>query len=174
MNWQDKTQVKKGNLGERIVENHLLKNGFVPYKAIVDNAAHPFDRLVATKDKKSISIAEIKTKAHRTYYPDTGIDLAHYNDYTAISLKHNMAVYLFFVDEHKKEIYGNFLSELDKPCTVTHNNKILQYPFTQGNIRYFPLCKMQKISELTEVEAKILCKLSARNYDYSSTVFKAQ
>lgn len=172
MNWQNKKEVKKGNLGERIVERHLLQHGFVPYRATTDNAAHPFDRLVASRDKKSISIAEIKTKAHRTYYPDTGINIEHYNDYTAISIKHNMAVFIFFVDEHKKEIYGNFLSELDKPCTVTHNNKILQYPLNHGNIRYFPLCKMQKISELTEIEAKVLSKLSARNYDYSSTVFK--
>ena len=167
MSWQDKTTVKKGNWGERYVEKHLLKHGYVPFKSVSDTA-HPFDRLVASRDKKSISIAEIKTKPRRLYYPDTGFDIRSYEDYKAISQKHNLGVYIFFVDEHEKQIYGNFLSILDEPCEIEYKGRKLSYPLNDKGIRYFPLAKMNKIADLTEIEATILRKLSTRKYNYAN------
>jgi hypothetical protein len=49
---------KKGELGEKIVDEMLVNGGeWIPYKSLVDGA-HPFDRLVARKNKKELMILE--------------------------------------------------------------------------------------------------------------------
>ena len=44
MSWEDKIQVKKGNLGENIVKDTLEKKGYVVYKCVTERA-HAFDFL---------------------------------------------------------------------------------------------------------------------------------
>ena len=44
MSWQDKIQVKKGNIGEKIVRNYLEKKGFIVYEPKT-NGSHPFDKI---------------------------------------------------------------------------------------------------------------------------------
>ena len=159
MNWNDKKEVKKGNIGEQIVNNYLEKEGFVIYKPITDSA-HSFDRL-AIKDKKQLIIAEIKTKARRNKFKDTGFNLSHFNEYKKISEKHNLPVYIFFVDEMLGEVYGNWLSILEEPY-----EKILKYPYIHNDIIYFHLNKMKQICNLTETEIIELKKYSQRSYKY--------
>lgn len=159
MNWKDKKEVKKGNIGEKIVNDFLEKKGFVIYKSITDSA-HSFDRL-AIKDKQRLIIAEIKTKARRNKYKDTGFNLRHYNEYKKISEKHNLPVYIFFVDEMLGKIYGNWLSILEEPYL-----KILQYPAILNDIIYFHLDKMIDICDLSEQEINDLKNYSQRKYEY--------
>lgn len=164
MNWENKKTVMKGNMGEEIINRYLESENFVIYKPITDGP-HAFDRL-AIRDKEQVIIAEIKTKAHRNYYPDTGIDIRHYQEYNNISNKHNLPVFLFFVDEMEKEIYGNWLSELEKPRIIEHKGKIINYPLQYNGIIYFPLECMRAVGILTEEESQILKQYSERNYDY--------
>ena len=113
MNWEDQTTVKKGNIGEDIVSDYFKARNYIPYKPDAEGS-HPFDRIMARADKKEIFIAEVKTKARRIYYPDTGIDIRHYDSYKYIQDKYNIDVFIYFVDEYLKTIYGNFLRILDK------------------------------------------------------------
>jgi len=63
MDWQSKTTVKKGNVGEKIVNDYLIKNGYIPYSPNAEGA-HPFDRLCASKrQKKRYLITRGKNKA---------------------------------------------------------------------------------------------------------------
>lgn len=110
MEWCDKFQVKKGDFAEVIVHKYLENKGYVVYKPSTEGS-HAFDRL-AIKNKEKVIIAEIKAKAKLNKYDETGFELRHYNDYKKISERHNLPVFIFFVDEMLKEIYGNFLHVL--------------------------------------------------------------
>lgn len=165
MTWQNLTSVKKGNIGERLVNEFLINKGFIPYSPDV-GGAHPFDRLVASKDKRTIFIADSKAKPARVYYPDTGINIKHYQEYKYIQDKYGIDVYIFFVDEEKQEIYGNFLRRLDEPAQIAHNGSIIEYPLESKGIRYFPLSHMQHIADIPFNEAIAMKNLSRKNSAY--------
>ena len=160
-NWQQKLTVKKGNLGEEIISRFLERKGYVIYSPETKGKAHAFDRL-AIKDKEQIIIAEIKTKARRNKYADTGIDKRNYDQYIKIQNKYNIPVFIFFVDEMLKKVYGNWLSKLIIPIIIEGK----QYPLILNNIIYFPLVNMINIAELSEQQITELKKLSNRNYEY--------
>lgn len=160
MEFEELKTTRKGNLGEAELDKYLIENGIIPYFP-VRGVAHPFDRLCATTDKKNLFIAECKTKASRKYYPDTGINIKSYDEYKFITNKYGIDVYLYFVDEYKKSIYGN-LTELEKPRVANGNN----YPLRQGVIIYFPLIAMIEVCKLTDAVAKDLRELSSRSYTY--------
>lgn len=161
----DRTQTKKGAIGEGLVRQHLERKGLVVYSPITD-AAHPFDFLCASGDKRTIVIAETKTKARRTFYPDTGIDARHLNDYMNVQSRYGIDVFLYFVDESMKAIYGNALKILVAPRAITHKNKVLTYPLTAGGIVYFPLEAMKTIANISEAEALSIVALNTRNEAY--------
>lgn len=159
--WADRPQTKKGEYGEKKVHEYLEAKGFIVYLPVTE-AAHAFDRL-AIKDKKQAIIVECKAKARRTKYADTGINITHYNDYSYISKKHNLPVFIFFIDEHLSEIYGNFLRELERPTEVSGK----KYPSREGKIIYFPLANMRRnIAQLSKSDCDYLKQQSRRNYAY--------
>lgn len=158
---------KKGTLGEYIVDKYLLGKNIIPYLPSSDfEGAHPFDRLCATRDKKNVFIAEVKTKASRNYYPDTGFDLRSYKQYKFIENKYGIEIWVFFVDENIKKVYGNKLSKLETPTEITYNGKNLKYPLTQNNIIFFPLEYMVNICDIDEKLSQKLKSLSTRSYEY--------
>lgn len=165
MTWEERKEVKKGSMGENIIDRYLISQGYVPYMAVYEGA-HPFDRIVATPDKKNIYVVEVKTKARRTYYPDTGIDTRHYFDYKHVTEKYNMRMLIFFVDEYVGTVYGNFLDVLDQARVVEHKNRFIEYPLKQRGILYFPLCAMLTVAAVSAEESKELKKLSKRSCDY--------
>ena len=167
MRFEDTKQYKKGNLGMRLVDEHLIKKGYVPYSPDAINKRHPFDRLVAKDDKTMIFIAEGKTKPARIYYRDTGIDIKNYKEYQHIHEKYNLRVFLFFVDEDKKEIYGNWLDELDKEkFEFNPKDRMIKYPLEQKGIRYFPLSSMKSICKLTKEQVEEIRKFTTRAKKY--------
>lgn len=162
MAWDDLETVKKGKIGERIVKEWLISQGYIVYDP-ANNGIHPFDFICAMMDK-NIFIVDVKTKPARYKYPDQGIDLRHYNDYTEKLINHNIDIWLFFVDENAKQIYGNLLSELNKPHQVIHKGKILIYPYREQHTKiiYFPIDKMITIKDLSIFEIEEIKKHSSR------------
>ena len=167
MDWQSKTTVKKGNVGEKIVNDYLIKNGYIPYSPNAEGA-HPFDRLCASKDKKTLFITEVKTKPARVYYPDTGIDIRHYNGYKYVHDKYNIDVLLIFVDQDMGKVYGNHMRILDIPRVIDYNGKRLAYPLVQNNIIYFPLYAMVDIGFINNKELELLNIYTTRNDGYTA------
>ena len=121
-NWEDRKTVKKGNIGEEITRQYLESKGYIIYKPLTEGP-HSFDNL-AIKGKTNIFIVEVKTKPRRKYYNDTGIDIRHYKTYREVSKKHNLKVFIFFIDEIQGLVYGNDLNNLIKPVDDKK-----QYPF---------------------------------------------
>lgn len=153
--WEDKTQVKKGNFAEKIVHSFLESKNYVVYVPTTDGA-HTFDRL-AIKDKEHVLIAEIKAKPKLNNYDETGFEYRHYLEYKKISNKHQIPVFIFFVDEMLKEIYGNFLDRLEK------NSRKAPW----GEQILFKMSSMYRhIYDLNEEDVDYLKKHSTRNYEY--------
>ena len=161
--WHEKRETKIGDFGETLIREHFEQNGCICYKPVT-NGAHLFDFLMLMPDKKTIAV-EVKTKPSRTKYPDTGFNFNQYNGYKNFADEHNIPIFIFFVDENKNAIYGNFLHELDKSRI---SNGFL-YPFEEKTrfgqtIIYFPLNAMLLVRFLTSYEIAELKRLRG---DYS-------
>lgn len=153
MSWDDR--LAKGRIGERIIDEWLIRKGFVPYRP-VDGVPHPFDRLVASQDKRKILIVEVKSKPRREKYPDTGIPARHYRDYQHIALTYGIRIFIAFVDEIEQKIYGNFFEELDR--------RDGRYPWIFPDIVYFPLTHMRPVADLTTEQCAELKALRKTKY----------
>jgi len=167
-NWENKTTVIKGNLGESIVKSILEQRGYVVYKSITDGA-HCFDFL-AIKDKIKFIVAEVKTKGRLIKYRATGFDIRHYNEYMAVSKKHNLDVIVFFVDNHPKEkrVYCGNLTTLSNKHTVDN----IEYPNCDivKNIILFSLDDMKHIAQLTDEQVNILNDYSTMDAKYKYNI----
>jgi len=171
INFRDLPQVKKAAIGEQIIDNYIRKWGYIPYRPGEEDGAHPFDRLIASKDKRNILIVEIKTKPARFAYPDTGINKKSYQEYQYIYDKYKIKIFLFFVDEKKEEIYGNYLNILDQPRTINYSGINIEYPIEEETkygtiIRYWPLSAMKMICKLNSDQIESLNSYSTRNPEY--------
>jgi hypothetical protein len=171
-NFLDTIMAKKGKAGEALIDEMVAKRGqYSPYAPIFEGS-HPFDRLLVSKDKKKLLILEVKSVTVRKYYPDTGISIAHWEEYNHIIDSYGLDVFIVFVDETLREVYGNYLTVLQKDTTVTHNGRTLQYPKKERNfsavggyIMYFPLCNM--IRNLFTIDDQTANELQAlSNYGY--------
>lgn len=158
MSFEDR--LEKGCIGERIVDEWLVRIGYIPYRPM-PGVAHPFDRLVASRDKKRIAVCEVKTKPRRNKYRDTGVDICNLRHYADIQEKHQLRVFIAFVDEVERQIYGNTLDELMK--TRISENSV--YPKDFDGIRYFPLSAMIVISALTEEQCEELKSRRRSDHD---------
>ena len=149
--WHEKRETKIGDYGEELVIKHLESKNFVCYKAVT-NASHPFDFLVSKNDE--LFFVEVKTKPRRKYYPDTGFDIRSYKRYLRACETTGRRMFVFFVDVQQKQIYGNFLDELEERCIER-----FVYPFEDRGIRYYPLSKMKIIRELSDEEVNTIQSL---------------
>jgi hypothetical protein len=148
-----KSTTQKGAIAEELVRQYLIANNCIPYAPPSTAGAHPIDFMVVDKiSGQTIFFADVKCKAQRTNYPDTGINARHYEKYKWMGRRENKDVYLFFADESTGEIYGNFLSVLDQDRAIEHNHRVLQYPIRDigrsGPIIYFPRVAMDLIAHL--------------------------
>lgn len=153
-------RLAKGEAGELIVRAHLERKGWIVYKPHTDGA-HAFDILAIFQKKKAIAM-DVKSKCRMNFYPATGIDQRHFEEYTAFSEKHRMPFWVVFVDEGLRTVYGNVLSQLEVPRVVDGK----QYPLMLGKIRLWPLEAMKRIANLEEGAALQLSSLSQRNYEF--------
>jgi len=169
LDWNSKTEVKKGNLGEAMVRDIFESNGWHIYPH-ASEGPHIIDMVMmrgARENSMDLMLLDVKTKAHRTYYSDTGLNLHHYYLYSKFSNEHNSNFYLAFVDESEKKVYGNYKSELEKPRCIEKNGRTLKYPLIQNEIIYFPYPDaFEMLGDLTPGFCKQLKKLSQRNYEY--------
>ena len=162
--WEHKTSVKKGNIGERIVREYLESKGLICYQPVTESA-HAFDML-AIKDKKQIVIAEIKSKALMNKWRATGFEQRHYEEYKRIQEKHKIPVFVFFVDEHMGKIYGNTLDELDKE--ITREGARFPMLISNGRTRIYHFDSMKIVADLTLDDCEELKQYTRRSYKYAS------
>ena len=154
--------LKKGEVGEQIARNILEGKGWVVYQPVTAGP-HCFD-MVAIKDKRSAIALDVKAKARMNYYPATGIDQKHFEEYQNFSNKHQMPFWLVFVDEMQKTVYGNSLDQLEKPLVIGK----VQYPKRVGAQRIWPLCAMKHIATLDCDSVAKLLEYNQRTHAYTA------
>jgi len=167
--WSDAVTVKKGDYAEDIVRSIAEQYGYIVYRPVGDKA-HAIDGFAvkfAPKDLIIIGI-ECKAKSRRNFYEDTGFNYSNFLIYKKIQEKYKIEVFIFFIDEHLAEIYGNFLKELSKKCVVNG----LKYPRVETcrgkKIIFFPISNMiRNIFSLDTKKVEVLKKFSSRNYEYN-------
>lgn len=167
--FHEKIQTKKGDFGERLVDDYIKsRKKMIPYEPVWPGA-HPFDRILASPDKKDLLILDVKSKARRQLYPDQGINFNHYIQYKTISKKYNIPVFLVFVDEGNGDVYGNYLRNLEIPVSIRVRDQEKEYPsieLSSAKIIYFPISNMITLFHLTHEQRKTLRDLSSRNSSY--------
>jgi Holliday junction resolvase-like predicted endonuclease len=163
INFNETTKFKKGEYGEKLVREWFESQGYLLYKCVTEGP-HLID-FIAIKGKEIFGVPEVKTKARRNKYPDTGCNISHFEQYKALQEKHNLKVWMVFVDEMLGEIYGGSLDNISETYYDEKTDKI--YPSKENGIIYFPLYRMEPIRKLTKQEIIDLKLLSERNYDYA-------
>lgn len=155
--------LKKGDVGEAIIKQYLESKGWVVYQPTT-SGAHCFD-MMSIKNKKTAIALDVKAKARMNKYPATGVNLIHFNEYKNFSEKYSMPFWIVFVDEMQMSIYGNSLTELEKPIAVDG----VKYPITMhSKLRLWPLANMKVISTITKEQAAQLKQLNQRSYKYEA------
>ena len=167
-NFEKKKTARKGAFAELLVKRRLEEKGY-QVMGNESSGAHPFDFL-ASKNKVGFFAVDVKAKARRRKYPDTGINTKHLNTYFDFSKNHNMEFRIYFVDEENSLIYGNTLGALQLPKTINGIN----YPLRNSgmskygtyDITYFPVDNMDVIGGITDEERKKLIELTTKNQKY--------
>lgn len=159
--------LKKGEVGEQIVRQHLEGKDWVVYQPQTPGA-HCFD-ILAIKDKKQAIALDVKAKSRMNKFPATGINQKHFEEYQHFSEKHLMPFWVIFVDEMQKTVYGNSIEELEKKREVEG----VTYPFIMKTayaaVRLWPLEAMKPIAVLDEREQEQLISFNQRKYTYEVT-----
>lgn len=153
MNFEDTPQYKKGKLGEQLVREMIIKNGWVVYTPS-EGQAHGFD-ILATKDKKRIIAIDVKTKARLNKWEAQGINRSVYYEYCYFSQNHNIPFYLVFVDDKNGDIHAVDIAKLHNPINV--NDYIIAWPLSQ----------MKLIGKIDEMKIKELSQFDTRTWHYS-------
>ena len=111
MGWNDRTQVKKGDIGEEIIFKYLEENNYIVYPTISEGS-HPFDGF-AYKNKE-LFMFDVKTKARMNKCNCTGFDYKHYKLYIQIAKKYNSPFYVYFVDDKNGNVHMADILKLEK------------------------------------------------------------
>lgn len=182
--FEETIMATKGEYAEALADRYIENRGLYHVYAVKSAGSHPVDRLLISRDLSRIVAMDVKAVTARnskpefkdTGYPDTGISIAHRDVYKTIVNTYNMPLFLIFVDEILGEMYGNWLSVLEHPTTITWRGKTLHYPLLQNNftaigkqIVYYPLQSMMRgLYYLTDDEQAQLHRLS--NYMYEQDI----
>lgn len=161
-----KTALKKGEIGEQIVQEYLERRGLVVYRPVT-NGAHSFD-MMAIRNRQNAVAIDVKAKARLNKWRATGVNQRHFEEYRAFSEHHNMPFWLFFVDEYEQRVYGNNLRVLE---TLYRAEKVtfphIMHTKTGTDIRLWHLDSMVHIANLASDVCSELQKYNQRAYTYS-------
>jgi len=158
MDWQDKKEVKKGNIGEDIVLNLLKQRGYIVYSPKTEGS-HKIDYFAHNGKEKNVICCEVKTKKRMAKYPETGFNVSAYEHYNEMLIKHNIRTFVFFVDDFEECIYGNWLDELGEGTKRGGG---------RDSVIVFQLNKMKKITQLSNEVVAEISKHTTEKYDYSN------
>jgi len=158
------TSFKKGSIGQRCVEKMFAGDSVFYWTD--EETSHPFDGIALEWETYDIIAVEIKAKAARTWYPDTGFDVAQLERLRRAREKYSKDPLCIFVDEAIGKVYGNFLSILERSRVLKIRGVEAEYPVVENGIVYFPLVAMRELGDILKDELTELRELSTRNTAY--------
>lgn len=157
--WEDKPEVKKGAIGERIVNEILTKKGYIVYRPIT-GGSHKIDFFAHSADRqKQIICIEAKAKKRMAVYCETGFNYNAYLHYKEIQGKNKIDTYVYFIDDFEECIYGAWLTDLGEGTRRGNNG---------DDVIVWNLSKMELYRKLTTLELeelKLITKPNKYNYN---------
>lgn len=155
MAWKDKPEVKKGDIGEDIIQEYLEEKGWKVYRPST-SGAHWFDML-ASKDKKEIIALDVKTKARFNYRACQGINKKTCKEYVELLDVLSVPFYLFFVDDKNGNVHKVEFSKLKgKGFTPPKSSHIIAWD----------LQEMEYLFNIGEDKIRALSIFDKRNHKY--------
>ncbi len=154
----------KGAIGQGCVEQMFA--GEAVFYWTDEETSHPFDGIALEWETYDIIAIEIKAKAARTWYRDTGFDVAQWDRLTRAREEYGKDPFCVFVDEAIGWVYGNYLSVLERPRPSERPGRDPDYPCVKNGIVYFPLRAMKKLGDIPADQLAELRHLSQRNGDF--------
>lgn len=155
MEWQKIQTVQKAQIAEDFIADVLKQRKCVVYRT---QGRHKVDFVV--EHNGNWAFVDVKAKARRKYYADTGIDLADWATYWQIQEMTGIPVYIVFVDDYTKTCY---YANLD----VLKQEDIPGYPMIEEKrYIYFPLSKMQYLCSIPDYIVDALHAATNRKYTY--------
>jgi len=154
MEWEEKDQVKKGNIGEAIVQSYLEGRGWTVYTPKT-KGAHWFD-LLCCKGKEQVIALDVKTKARFNKWNAQGINIRSYNQYLNFLEVSSINFYLIFIDDKTGDVHLADLNEIKNKGFTPNNDKLIAWKLTDMKL-------------LFRIEDKMIEKLSSfdtRNYKF--------
>lgn len=158
MDWHEKKEVKKGDIGEEIVKEFLEKNDFILYRPVT-NGAHKIDYFAHSGKGKRVICCEVKAKRRMARFPLTGFNVSNYTHYKEMYEKHKIDTFVFFVDDFEGWVYGQWLNILGEGKIIKGRQDVIVWP----------LSSMKKIKQIDADILKDLSKYTTEKYDYSNT-----
>ncbi|MTB50066.1 hypothetical protein [Lewinella sp. W8] len=165
MKFTDLPTTKRGDVGERIVYDHLRAKGCHIYEP--EDGPHPIDRFMVARDGQCFAF-DVKTYRRQFTRPYTGIDAPDFEKYTSLR---GVTVLLFFVDAFERCIYWikinpeGHRAPSDEPATG--NGLIYEHRKV-----YFPLSDMTVLRALTDEELRELGPQDRpERYEYTRPYF---
>ena len=152
-----KPALKKGEIGEMIIQDFLEKRGWIVYRPFTKDKAHYFDAL-ATKNKEKVIAIDVKTKARLNNWRAQGINIKSYNEYKQFIDKVNVPFYLIFIDDKCGDVYTAELAKLKNYFNPT--------PY----IIAWYLDEMFFLFNIGEENIKKLSEFDQRSYKYNPSL----
>jgi Holliday junction resolvase len=147
--------LKKGELGEKIIQEYLESKGWIVYFPFTKNKAHAFD-ILCTLNKEKVIAIDVKTKARMNKYNAQGINLKSYNEYLKFKEKMSIEFYLVFVDDKNGDVHT---FEIGKEIEN----------FTIGKIIFWWIKDMKFMFNIGKEKIEELSKFDQRKYNYKPT-----
>lgn len=145
--------IKKGDLGEQIIQQYFEDRGWIIYKPVQKDTPHYFDMLL-TKDKKKLMAVDVKTKARLNKWNAQGINISHYNDYMRFTAETNIPFFIVFIDDKSGDIHTAEITKLKDPIYI--NSYIIAWDLNQ----------MFRIHQIDPQAIRELSQLDQRTYEY--------
>jgi hypothetical protein len=146
--------LKKGDIGEKIIQEYLENKGWIVYRPFTKNKAHYFD-ILCTFEKEKVLAIDVKTKARFNKWEAQGINVKSYNEYINFIKTTNVPFFLFFIDDKNGDVHIADVTKLDEPIYPTYN------------IIAWHLSKMKFIFNIGIEAINELSKFDQRNYNYN-------
>lgn len=148
------TSLKKGDIGEKIIQEYLEKKGWIVYRPFTKDKAHYFDML-CTLEKEKVMAIDVKTKARLNKWDAQGINVKSYKEYLNFINTTNVPFYLFFIDDKNGNVHLADVTKLEDPI------------FPSYNIIAWHLSKMKLVFNIGTEAINELSKYDQRKYIYN-------
>lgn len=156
MDWKDQKQVKKGDIGEKIIHNYLSKKLLTIYSPTTQNS-HICDGIVF-KSEKLFFLYDVKTKGKTNIHNAQGIDKIHFNRYNELMNQLKIPFFIYFVDDHNGDVHLADLQKLNVKGYINIKKDGSIIGWDVENLKYLFTIDQEKINELN--------KYNTRNYSY--------